>query len=108
MTLTLFAVIAVPFSAAETADTGTTLIDFESNGGWSGTNCDAGMLERISEPGNTSNHIMSLSTKNNSAYNFEIASSSTSKTAYIMQPSTSYTVKFRYKMASGSPGGRYG
>jgi len=105
MTLTLFAVTAVPFSAAETADTGTTLIDFESNGGWSGTNCDSGMLERISEPGNTSNHIMSLSTKNNSAYNFEIALSSTSKTAYIMQPSTSYTVKFRYKMASGSPGG---
>ena len=105
MTLTLFAVTAVPFSAAETADTGTTLIDFESNGGWSGTNCDSGMLERISEPGNTSNHIMSLSTKNNSGYNFEIASSSTSKTAYIMQQSTSYTVKFRYKMASGSPGG---
>lgn len=105
MTLTLFAVTAVPFSAAETADTGTTLIDFESDGGWSGTNCDSGMLERISEPGNTSNHVMSLSTKNNSGYNFEIASSSTSKTAYIMQPSTSYTVKFRYKMASGSPGG---
>ncbi len=46
MTLTLFAVTAVPFSAAETADTGTTLIDFESNGGWSGTNCDSGMLEK--------------------------------------------------------------
>lgn len=108
MTVTLFALPSLSVTAAETnSENGVTFIDFESDGGWSGTNCvgNVGTLSRVEEPGNASNHIMKLYAAKGQGCNFELASSSTSKDAYIMEPNTTYTVTFKYKMESGSAGG---
>ncbi len=43
--------------------TESTTITFEGSGSYSGTNCEAGMIEKIAEPGNTSNHVIRLDSK---------------------------------------------
>lgn len=85
-------------ASAATLQKASTVIDFESSGGWSDSNKST-FLSVISEPNNSSNRIMEMTSSENKGYNMEIASGSNSTVAYQLKPSTSYTISFDYKPA---------
>lgn len=89
--------VCLPTAAsAATTQKAITTIDFESTGGWSGSN-GSNYLSVVTDPNDDSNHVMKMTSINNGGYNLEIANGSNSTSAYVLEPSTSYTVSFEYK-----------
>ena len=89
--------VCLPTAAsAATTQKAITTIDFESTGGWSGSN-GSNYLSVVTDPNDDSNHVMKMTSTNNEGYNLEIANGSNSTSTYVLEPSTSYTVSFEYK-----------
>ncbi len=83
-----------------------TYINFNTEGkGWSDTNGAIGThLTQAIHLNNTDNKYMKLYTPNGDGYNMELASGSNSNTAYILEPSTTYTLTFKFKPLDGDVG----
>ncbi len=83
-----------------------TYINFNNDGkGWSDTNGTIGTnLKQVTDPDNSANKYMTLYTHNGDGYNMEIASGSNSNTAYTLEPSTTYTLTFKFKPLDGDVG----
>lgn len=91
-------------ASAATYEKATTVLDFETEAGWSGSN-GASLLSWMEDPDDSSNHVMRMSSYNNAGYNMELADGPKSTTAYQLKASTSYTISFEYKLVEGFAAG---
>ena len=74
-----------------------TYINFNNDGkGWS-DKTNASYVSQVTDPNNSANKYLTLGTPNGDGYNIELASGSNSTSAYILEPSTQYTITFKYK-----------
>lgn len=81
-----------------------TYINFNTDGkGWS-DKTNASYAKQVTDPDNSKNKYLTLGTPNGDGYNIEIASGSNSNTAYILEPSTQYTITFKYKALDSTAG----
>ncbi len=82
----------------------TQTFEFSAATGWSAINGTLGAeVSHVTDPDDSSNKVMKVS---GNGYSFELAESGASKAAYVLQPSSSYSVTFKYKVCEGSGAGQ--
>ena len=100
--------IAVSFkniSAEKIIPNQTVNYDF-NEGGWSDTNTTNATTSNVlhtTDPQDSSNKVLKLTSAENKGYGFELAASNRTKLApYVLLANTSYTLSFKYKVSAGS------
>lgn len=98
---------AVPVGAVEAGyviDEQITLTFNNAGKGWSSSNQSSGQLTQVDDSAQSGNKYMQFTSTSNAGYNMELANGDVSNTAYILEPSTTYVVKYDLKVISTSTG----
>ncbi len=98
-------IIQTKFSEQPAVLTERTSITFNNtNQGWSDTNSTGTQLTQITDTEVAGNKYMYLLTPNGDGYNMELADGDTSTTAFVLQPSTTYSLTVKAKRVSETEG----